>query len=59
MTDKELSRRIEQINKSRADYYEFYTGQKWGDKSNYDLLVNTSFIKPDKLAEAVKLVISN
>ena len=24
LTDKELSRRIEQINKGRADYYEFY-----------------------------------
>ena len=59
MTEKELSKRIEQINKSRADYYEFYTGQKWGDKANYDLCVNTSFIEPEKLAEAVKLIIQN
>ena len=42
MTDKELSRRIEQINKGRADYYEFYTGQTWGDKEYYDLCINTS-----------------
>ncbi len=42
LTDKELSRRIEQINKGRADYYEFYTGQTWGDKSNYDLCINTA-----------------
>ena len=42
MTDRELAKRIEQINKARAEYYEFYTGQKWGGKSNYDLCVNTS-----------------
>ena len=44
LTDKDLSRRIEQINKGRADYYEFYTGQKWGDKASYDLCINTAKI---------------
>ncbi len=44
LTDKDLSRRIEQINKGRADYYEFYTGQTWGDKANYDLCINTAKI---------------
>ncbi|MBQ3346700.1 MAG: cytidylate kinase-like family protein [Synergistaceae bacterium] len=54
MTDKELSKRIEQINKARADYYEFYTGQKWGGKSNYDLCVNTSRVTDlRKIAQAI------
>lgn len=54
MTEKELRKRIEQINKARADYYEFYTGQRWGDKSNYDLCINTTNITDiTKLSEAV------
>lgn len=54
MTEKELRKRIEQINKARADYYEFYTGQRWGDKSNYDLCINTANITDIvKLSEAV------
>ena len=58
LTDKELSRRIEQINTSRADYYEFYTGQEWGMKSNYDLCVNTSKCNDFmKLARAVSSII--
>ena len=58
MTDKELSRRIEQINRARAEYYEFYTGQKWGDKANYDLCVNTSGRNDlSKLAQAVSSII--
>ncbi|MBQ9404798.1 MAG: cytidylate kinase-like family protein [Synergistaceae bacterium] len=53
MTEDELEKRINQINKSRADYYEFYTGQKWGDKANYDLCINTAKIEPIKIAEFV------
>ena len=53
LTDKELTRRIEQINKGRADYYEFYTGQKWGDKEYYDLCVNTSGRDIKVLAEVI------
>ena len=50
LTDKDLARRIEQINKGRADYYEFYTGQTWGDKANYDLCINTAKISDLKAA---------
>lgn len=58
LTDKELSRRIEQINESRADYYEFYTGQEWGLKSNYDLCVNTSKCNDFmRLAQAISSII--
>ena len=58
LTDKELSRRIVQINESRADYYEFYTGQEWGLKSNYDLCVNTSKCRDFMtLAKAISSII--
>ena len=54
LTDKELTKRIEHINKGRADYYEFYTGLKWGARENYDLCINTSRYTDLKvLAEAV------
>lgn len=58
MTDKELAKRIGQINDARAKYYDFYTGQKWGDKSNYDLCVNTSDCSDfEKLAKAIASLI--
>ena len=40
--DKEMIRRIQRIDKKRRQYYEFYTGRKWGSKENYDLMINTS-----------------
>ncbi len=57
LSEKELRKRIESINKARADYYEFYTGQKWGAKENYDLCINTSNCSVKALAEAVSRII--
>lgn len=42
LTDKELKQQIAKVNKGRAKYYEFYTGQSWGDKLNYDICINTT-----------------
>ena len=30
------------MDRNRAKYYEFYTGQKWGDRLDYDLCINTT-----------------
>ena len=33
---------LNEENEKRARYYNYYTGKKWGEASNYDLIVNTS-----------------
>ena len=42
LTDKEIKQRINEIDKSRAKYYQFYTGKKWDDMLNYDICINTT-----------------
>lgn len=42
LSDRELRQHIQSIDKNRARYYQFCTGQTWGDKLNYDLCVNTT-----------------
>ena len=42
LTEKDMRKQIQTVDKNRARYYEFYTGLKWGDKRNYDLCVNTT-----------------
>ena len=44
LTDKEMKQKINSIDKGRAKYYEFFTGSKWGDRKNYDYLINTTNI---------------
>lgn len=42
MTDKEIRQHILEVDGHRAKYYNFYTVQKWGDRKNYDLCINTT-----------------
>lgn len=58
MTDKELQQKILSINKKRARYYQFYTGQNWGDKANYDLCINTTDTEIKKIVLAIERFIT-
>ena len=44
---------LDQEDKKRARYYNYYTGQTWGDGQNYDMVVNTSHDSLDKIADAI------
>ena len=35
---------VKKADKTRADYYEFFTQKKWGACNNYDLSINTSLL---------------
>ena len=42
MTERELARRIRQIDRNRAAAYELIASTAWGDRRGYDLCVNTT-----------------
>ena len=45
---------INSIDKARANYYNYHTGYKWGDFTNYNLMINSSYITEDEAAELIK-----
>lgn len=51
LTDREYKQKINEIDKSRAKYYQFYTGRHWDDEFNYDLCLNTTGKDIKQLAE--------
>lgn len=53
LTDKELQRKIKEVDKQRARYYDFYTGQAWGVRINYDLCINSTNRTVKEIAEVV------
>lgn len=53
LSDKELRRHICDIDKKRKKYYEFFTGQTWGDRLNYDLCINTSRADIKNIVKAI------
>lgn len=53
LSDKELIKKIRSIDKSRAKYYRYYTGQAWGNRENYDMCINTTSVSIKELAEVL------
>ena len=42
--EKKAKEAIEKTDKKRAAYYNYYTGERWGDIKNYHLSLNTDSI---------------
>ena len=40
----DMERRITQMDRGRANYYNFYTGHTWGEMRQYDLTINSGAI---------------
>ncbi len=51
LSDREYKQKINEIDKGRAKYYQFYTGKRWDDELNYDLMINTTGKDIKQLAE--------
>ena len=51
---------VTKADKNRANYYSFYSGQKWGATENYDLCLNTTGLSVEQateiLAEYLRLI---
>lgn len=53
LSEQDMKRKITEIDRNRAHYYAFFSGQKWGARENYDLLINTSGRNIKKQAAAL------
>ena len=42
LTEKQMIKHIKKVDRERARYYNYYTGQTWGDMQYYDLCINTT-----------------
>ena len=52
-----IESRLKKIDKARANYYKFYTGENWGGIHEHDLIINTSFIGIDGAVEVIKTLL--
>lgn len=53
MDTENAEKQILQTDKSRAVYYNAVTDQKWGDYSNYDLMINSEKVGIDMAAKLI------
>ena len=44
---------IRRTDKRRSSYYNFYSGQKWGNMENYNLCIDSSMMGVDATADMI------
>lgn len=59
MSEKEATRKITKLDKQRASYYNYFTNEKWGARSGYDLLIDTSKIGVEKAIDLIETYVKN
>ena len=50
---------ISTYDKARQNYYNYHTGQKWGEFKNYNLAINSSYISEEEAANLIVSYIEN
>ena len=50
---KTVENKIRDLDKARANYYNYHTSQKWGYHGNYNMAINTSYITDEHAAELI------
>lgn len=54
LSEVEIIKKINRIDKYRSEYYKYYTGADWRDVRNYDFCLNTASMTYEQLIDAVK-----
>jgi len=52
-TEKEMEKKIRQVDKERKNYHELFADGTWGDKARYHLCVNTTGCEIKTLIPAI------
>lgn len=53
ISEKEALKLIRQSDKRRSKHYEHYTGLRWGQPENYDLMIDGGKINPETAAKLI------
>ena len=54
LAEKEARLLLEQTDRRRAGYYNYYTGKQWGAAASYDLCLNSSVFGFDEIVRIIE-----
>jgi len=57
LPEENASEKIKRIDKSRTNYYKYYTSRQWGNINNFDLVINSSFTGVGSAVEIIKTML--
>ncbi len=58
LAEKNAESALKKVDKSRANYYKYYTTRSWGAPENSDLMINSSFTGIDGAVQIIKTVLA-
>ncbi|MBQ7907239.1 MAG: cytidylate kinase-like family protein [Clostridia bacterium] len=53
VTKKEAEKLIKETDKRRSINYKYYTGQNWGERQNYTVMLNSTILGVEKTADII------
>ena len=53
LSEDQAKKLIKEVDKDRSSYYKYYTDQKWGDRKNYDIMLNSSVLGYEKTIDII------
>jgi len=53
LSEEQARKLMRQVDKDRASYYRYYTDQIWGERQNFDLVVNSARIGVDGCVKVI------
>ena len=59
LSDKELEKKIREIDKNRQKFYSVIANSEWGNKENYNLCINTTNIQIKNIIPSISKYIEN
>ena len=54
LSEDQAKKLIRQVDKDRASYYRYYTDQIWGERENFDLIINSAKVGVDGAVKLIK-----
>ncbi|MDR1331637.1 MAG: cytidylate kinase-like family protein [Tannerella sp.] len=57
LAGKDIRALIEQTDRKRADYYNYYSNKTWGAATSYDICLNSSLLGMDEIAAFIGSVV--
>jgi len=57
LPEKNAAQAVRKLDKTRANYYQYYTNRKWGNLENEDLVINSSVAGIDGAVEIIKTLV--
>ncbi len=50
---KKAEKQVKEVNRSRSKHYNYFSGKIWGDRRNYNLMINSSSFTPEQCVEMI------